>query len=169
MVYLINILIMLLLSLLTVSFLPNFTVFGVVPLLPLFFVIGLTYFRKGFEPVLIAALAGVLLDFYSSYGFGLYLTIFLGIAIAVRVFYQEGMKEMSFWSFVIISTASLTLYYLAQVLLLINSEVGIGFVSILKPYALFMLINAVYLLLAYPFNIWYFEKMKVLEDYQKRR
>jgi cell shape-determining protein MreD len=168
MIYLLNILVAFILSLLTLSFLPVVLPFNMAPLLPLFYLIGLTYFRKGFEPILIAAITGIVLDFYSSFGFGLYLGLFVGIAVVIRLFFQEGMKEMSFGAYLLFSISALLTYFSLQIGLLYMKGVitsGDVWVKLL----IFLLGNVVFMALIYPFNNWYFEKIKKLEDVQKRR
>lgn len=169
MAYLLNILVILLLGIFNFSLLPSFSIFNVVPLLPLFFIIALTYFRKGVEPILLAALAGVFLDFSSSYGFGLYLSLFLGTAVLVRLFFQEGMTELSFISFLAFSLSGLTVYFSLQIFLLYRAGVDLSFTPLIQPFVSFMVVNLVFILIFYPLNTWYFEKIKVLENYQKRR
>jgi hypothetical protein len=94
--YILNIIIILLLSLLTLGLLPTVSIANTVPLLPLFFIIALAYFRKGFEPIILAAaMAGIFFDFYSAYQFGFYIIFFILVAVIIRVIYHEGMNSIS--------------------------------------------------------------------------
>ncbi|MBW6432110.1 hypothetical protein K0A96_02905, partial [Patescibacteria group bacterium] len=91
--YILNIIVLLLLSLLTLGFLPTVSIANTVPLLPLFFIIALSYFRKGFEPIILAAMAGIFFDLYSAFQFGFYVIFFILIAVIIRVIYHEGINS----------------------------------------------------------------------------
>lgn len=169
MTYLLNILIMSILSALTLGFFPYLTVANTVPLVPLFFVILLTYFRKGFEPILLAAISGIILDIFSAYDFGFYILFFLFTAVLIRVIFIEGLKEVSFSGYMAISGGALFLYYLAQVGVLYLDDVSLEFVDLLLPLLYLVLVNGVWAVIMYFAGNWYFEKLKMLENYQKRR
>ncbi len=168
MIYILNFLMMIFLSFLSLSFLPNLKIFGVAPILPIFFLVALSNFRKGFEPILLAAFFGIIFDIYSSYPFGMYLVIFLLISGAVRYMYQEGMKTLSFQSFSIISFIALVGTITTQILFIYFDKVIID-KSLIIPALSFLLVNMIYAILIYVFSIWYFEKIVSLEDKLKRR
>lgn len=168
MVYLLNSLILALMSLLSLSVFPHLKIIGVVPLLALFFVIALAYFRKGFEPFLLAAFAGIFFDLYSSYPFGFYLALFLFFCALIRFMFQEGMRTLSFWYFFAMSLLGLLIYYLFQIGYLAFKDIKIT-VDFLWPVINGLLVNSVFVLLLYPFNLWYFDRVEMLEDKLKRR
>ena len=164
----INIAILAILSFLTVSLFPHFRIMGVVPLLPLFYLIQLSYFRKGFEPLLLSAIFGIFLDLYSPYSFGLYLSLFLITAAVVRFFFDEGMRQLSYGHFILISLSAILAYYIAQFGLLMVEGVRPTIMSI-RPVVWGLLVNGVFATLLYAFGIWYFEWVLKVEDVLKRR
>lgn len=164
----INIAILAFLSFLTVSLFPHFRIMGVVSLLPLFFIIQLSYFRKGFEPLLLAALVGIFFDLYSPYPFGLYLALFLLTAAIVRYFFDEGMRQLSYGHFILISLSAILAYYISQFGLLWFEGVRPTLLSI-RPVVWGLLVNGVFASLLYAFGLWYFEWVIKVEDFLKRR
>ena len=164
----INIIILSILSFLTVSLFPHFRIMGVVPLIPLFFIIQLSYFRKGFEPLLLAAICGVFLDLFSPYPFGLYLALFLLTAAIVRYFFDEGLRQLSYGHYMLISLSAIFAYFLAQFGLLMLEGVRPTLLSI-RPVIWGLLVNGVFASLLYMFGLWYFEWVIKIEDILKRR
>jgi rod shape-determining protein MreD len=153
---------------LTLNVLPHVKILGVVPLLPLFFIIALSYFRKGFEPLIIAALCGIFFDLFSSYPFGLYLILFLLVSSLVRYLFQEGMRNLSFWFFMLLSFFGMSFYYVAQLLMLFREHVTLSW-GYLVPIGLGFLVNGVFAFLLYLFSEWYFDRLLMLEEHLKRR
>lgn len=168
MIYFFNIIVLSVMSLLTLSTFNNLRIFGVAPLLPLFFIINLSYYRKGFEPVLLAALAGIYFDLFSAYPFGLYLFLFLGCSVLVRYMFQEGMRSFSFFYFLLISGLSITIYYLAQIVILYFEKATVNIENAI-PVLTGIIVNVLCGILIYTFSGWYFEKLKDLENVLKRR
>jgi hypothetical protein len=164
-----NILVVLVLTIIGVSFLPSITGSGITPLLSLFFIIGLTYFRRGFGPILLAAISGILMDFFSASFFGFHLGIFLLVAVLIRFLFQEGMKELSFGHYLGISAAALVVYFGLEIASLAALESNITVPGILKPFLGFFTANILCAVLVYWFNTKYFEVTKKMEYYQKRR
>jgi hypothetical protein len=168
MIYFINIFVIYILNLLTLSLFSNLRIFGVVPLIPLFFIISLAYFRKGVEPLLLAAFSGIYLDLFSSYPFGFYLSLFLFAVIVVRYMFQEGMRSLSFWYYFIVCSVTLSVYYLAQIGFLWFEKVKIG-VNFIVPVFAGIAVNLICVILIYALANWYFDKITVLADNLKRR
>lgn len=168
MITILNILVLTVLSFLTVSLSPHFRIFGVVPILPLFFIIQLSYFRKGFEPLLLAALTGIFMDLFSPYPFGFYLALFLLTSVVVRYFFDEGMRKLSYGHFILISLSAISLYYLAQLGILWTEGVKPTFTAVL-PVLYGLVVNGVFASLLYLFGLWYFEWILKIEDVLKRR
>lgn len=166
MIYLINFLVLTILSFLTLSFIPH--LMGFSPILPVYFIILLTYFRKGFEPLLLAALFGIVFDLFSSYPFGFYLVFFLGLAVLIKYMFQEGMRTLSFWFYVFISLFATVLFYLSQALNLFLNKVPFT-PKALVPLGWGLLANMVFVILLYVFSDWYFDSINRLEDNLKRR
>jgi rod shape-determining protein MreD len=168
MVTILNILILLITAILSTSFLPHFRIFLVIPLLSLFFIIQLTYHRPGFEPLLLAAAAGIYFDLFSPYPFGFYLILFLATAGLVRYLFQEGMRILSFWRYMSIAAIALACYLGAQLIQL--KVIGLYFGNeAVVPVLAAILVNLLFAALMYPLGIWYFDKVVVLEDHLKRR
>jgi rod shape-determining protein MreD len=153
---------------LTLSFLPHLRIVGTVPLLPIFFIIPLSYFRKGFEPILLAALFGIIFDLFSSYPFGFYLSFFLFLALLVRFMFQEGMRTISFWYFMFLSFLSVAIYYLSQIGFLFFSG-SKPTTETLMPVVWGVVVNMVCAILLYIFSEWYFDLINRLEDRFKIR
>lgn len=166
--YLINIVISLALTAFELNFLPHFRIFGVIPLLVPFFIITLAYFRKGFEPFLVAAVGGIFFDLVSSYPFGVYLLFFMLIASLVRFFFHEGLKSLPLGHFLIMVASVTLLFYVGQGIYLFSQGVS---VSLSSWIVIFwgLSVNAVYAILIYAFSSWYFEKLSNLEHKLKRR
>jgi cell shape-determining protein MreD len=141
---------------------------GFSPILPVYFIILLTYFRKGFEPLLLAALFGIVFDLFSSYPFGFYLVFFLGLAVLIKYMFQEGMRTLSFWFYVFISLFATVLFYLSQALNLFLNKVPFT-PKALVPLGWGLLANMVFVILLYVFSDWYFDSINRLEDNLKRR
>lgn len=169
MIYFANILIIFLLTTFTVSMWPALTATNTVPLLPLFFVIGLTYFRRGVEPLLLAAIAGIILDLYSAYPFGMYLGIFLAIAGLIRIFFYEGLKEMKLSTFTFLCMLGILTMNLAQALMLAIDKVTIEAGTFALLAARSILLNLVFVIPLYLAINYYFDKIKKYENYRKRR
>lgn len=169
MVYFLNILIIFLLTVFNVSFLHIVEIFGVTPLLPLFVVVALTYFRKGFEPLMLAALSGFILDLFSANPFGFYIILFLSVAALIRFFYQEGMKEMTFMGFALFSFIGILGYYLAELLIIYFSDGYLDIKNIFLKFLTVLLVNAAWGLVLYFLSVWYFEKTKQIENKMKMR
>lgn len=168
MMYLLNILLAVIISFLTLSFAPHFKIFGVVPLVIVFFLIALAYFRKGFEPLAIAAFAGVFFDLFSPQPFGFYLLFFLLLVGVIRFLFQEGMKQCSFWYFLVLSLISVFVYYLAQYLILYLE--GVRFETInFWPFMLGIIVNAGFAIILYTPLERFFDWQKGLEYKLKRR
>jgi hypothetical protein len=168
MIYIINFIVLFTLNVLTLSLFPGLRLFGIIPLAPLFFIISLAYFRKGFEPLLLAALSGIYLDLFSSYPFGFYLLLFLSSVMIVRYMFQEGMRSLSLWYYSVVCMISISAYYLAQIAFLIISKVNIG-LNIIIPILVGVAVNLVCVILVYVLANWYFEKIAILADSLKRR
>lgn len=163
-----NIAVVFLLSVISTSIFPHLRIFGVAPILTLFFIIQLSYFRKGIEPLLLAAAAGIFFDLFSPYFFGLYLILFVGVASIVRYFFGEGLRTLNFGHYITISAISMVLYMGSQIVVLLIHGIKPGLNSLL-PLGLGILINLIFATLLYFFGTWYFEQMLILEDRQKRR
>lgn len=168
MVYLLNILVAYLVSQITLSVLPNLRIFGAYPLLPLFLIILLAYHRKGAEPLLIAAFIGIYFDIFSSYPFGFYTFFFLGAVYIVRYMFQEGMRTLSFWHYLVISAASVAIFYTAQLIFLYFEGAGFSLGAV-RPVIAGLAINILCAILLYAPAEWYFEKIHSLEQKLKRR
>lgn len=169
MIYFLNILILFLFTVLNVSFMHKIEIFGVTPLLPLFLVVALTYFRKGFEPLLLAAFAGFILDNFSASPFGFYIILFLSISAAIRFLYQEGMKEMTITGYAIFSMVGILTYYIAQIGVIYFNDGFLDLQDILLKFITVLLVNAVWGLVLYFPVTWYFEKIKQVENRLKIR
>lgn len=152
----------------SLSFIPSLGIFKAGPLLPLFFIIALSYFRKGFEPLFLAALSGFIFDFFSSYPFGFYLILFLGASLVVRIMFQEGMKELSFYFYLILSVIFLFIYSITEVIIMYLSNVPIS-VNIFMPILQTIIINITFSFFLYFGIVWYFDKIKDIENVLKRR
>ena len=163
-----NIAILAVTTFLTLSFFPHFKIFGAVPLLPLFFVIQLAYYRKGFEPVLLAALTGLFFDLFSPYPFGSYFLLFLVTAGVVRYFFGEGLRALSFWHYLVITAAALILYQGAQLIYLATQGTKLT-TGVLLPSVAYLSVNLVFAMLLYAFGLWYFEYVLIIENHLKRR
>jgi rod shape-determining protein MreD len=166
MIYLINFLVLTLLSFLTLSFIPH--LMGFAPILPVYFIILLSYFRKGFERLLLAALFGIVFDLFSSYPFGFYLIFFLGLAVLIRYMFQEGMRSLSFWFYFFISFFATVIFYLAQALNLYLNHTIFTFKALI-PLGWGLLANIICVVILYIFSDWYFDNLNRLEDNLKRR
>lgn len=158
MIYILNFLVLIILSALELSVLPHFRIFGVVPLLVPFYILMLAYFRKGVEPFLLAAMAGIFFDIFSLYPFGFYLIFFMSIAAIIRIFFHEGMKSMPFLHFLIMSIALCVILYTAQIVFLALNGTAIEF-SQSGILALGLLVNEIYAILLYAILAWYFGKL----------
>ncbi|MDD3480635.1 MAG: rod shape-determining protein MreD [Patescibacteria group bacterium] len=169
MIYILNILIVFLLTVINVSFLHQVEIFGVTPILPLFLVVALTYFRKGFEPLMLAAFAGFLFDLFSANPFGFYIILFLSVSALIRFLYQEGMKEMTFAGFWIFSLIGITTYYVAQILIIYLNDGYLDIGSIFFRFITVLLVNAAWGLVLYFLSNWYFDKVKQIENRLKIR
>lgn len=163
-----NILILFVLVILVLSVLPHFGIFFVVPLLPLFFIIPLTYFQKGVEPVLLSALVGAVLDLFTGYPFGFFLSLFLLVSLLVRLFFQEGMHRLSFWHYLMILGFSMLAFYAAQVIYFLVVRASLSW-GIIKSIVFGLASNLIYGILFYVFANWYFEKTVDIGNYLKRR
>lgn len=158
MIYALNFLILVVLSALELSIFPHFRIFSVVPLLVPFFILMLAYFRKGVEPFLLAAVAGILFDAFSIYPFGFYLIFFMSIAATVRIIFHEGMKKMPFLHFLIVSIILCVVFYAAQITFLFIGGATVKF-SQTATLALGLLVNEIYAILLYAVLAWYFDKL----------
>lgn len=168
MIYFLNIFTLAVFSFLTLSFFPHLRILGTVPLLPVFFIIPLSYFRKGFEPIFLAAAFGILFDLFSSYPFGFYLSFFLFLAVLVRFFFQEGMRTISFWYFMFLSFISIAVYYFSQIGFLYFTGIKPTTLTIM-PIVWGVVVNLVCAILLYIFSEWYFDLLNRLEDRLKIR
>ncbi len=169
MVYLLNILIIFALSALSLGLLPYLSAGNTAALLPLFFVISLSYFRRGFEPIILAAFSGLILDIFSAYQFGFYLLFFLATAAVVKIAYSEGLKEVSFGRYLLLAVLTILPYFALQVLLLRLADVSVDYLLLPLPFLYLIGFGLLTGGLMYYFSSWYFDKVKVLENYQKRR
>jgi rod shape-determining protein MreD len=167
--YVLNIIIILLLSLLTLGLLPTVSIANTVPLLPLFFIIALAYFRKGFEPIILAAMAGIFFDFYSAYQFGFYAIFFILVAVIIRVIFHEGMNSISLLRFLTLSGLSITFYFIIQLALIGLSDASILSFEMIKSFGYLVVVNITWAFIMYFAVNWYFDKLKDLENFQKRR
>ncbi len=168
MIYLLNIFLAVLISFLSLSFAPHFRIFGTVPLVMVFFLIALAYFRKGFEPLAIAAFVGFFFDLFSPQPFGFYLLFFLLLVGVIRFLFQEGMKQFSFWYFLMLSLISVLIYYLAQYSILYVE--GVRFETInFWPLMLGILVNIGFAIILYAPLERFFDWQKGLEYKLKRR
>ena len=156
-------------SALTFGFLPYIKILNVTPFILLYFIVLLTYFRKGFEPILIAAISGIIFDIFSSFGFGFYTLYFLIAAIVIRLLYQEGMREISLFRYLVIILSLLALHYIGKVALLYFDKGSIDLSLYILPMVYFLLINTAFATVFYPINNYYFDKLKQLENYLKRQ
>ncbi len=168
MIYLLHIFLTLFLSYFSLSFLPAFGLWGVAPLLPLFFVISLAYFRRGFAPILLAALTGILLDFYSAYRFGFYLGVFLVGVLTVRFLYQEGMERLSLLSYITLVTIPIVISYVAQNVVLKMGGAQFNIVAMGKTGLAYIGVNLVFAIVIYPLVQWYFEYTAKFESTKGR-
>lgn len=168
MITFLNIAVVFLLSVVSASIFPHLRIFGVAPILTLFFIIQLSYFRKGIEPLLLAAAAGIFFDLFSPFFFGLYLILFLGVATLVRYFFGEGLRTLNFGHYITISALALLFYMGSQLAVLLTHGIKPGLNSLL-PLGLGILINLIFAAILYFFGAWYFDKMLILEDRLKRR
>jgi rod shape-determining protein MreD len=168
MTYFLNILVLTTLSLFSVSSVPYFSVLHVIPMLSLFFIVGLSYFRDGFEPIILAALVGLFFDLTSVNPFGFYLVLFLSAAALVRYLFQKKMNSLSFWRYYLICGIFVTVGYMAQIVILYFSDVTINFMSF-RPLIYSILLNTIFIFAMYFFVEWYFDKMIRIEDKLKRR
>lgn len=168
MIYLINILTIIFFSLLSLSVFPYLKILGVVPLLVPLFLISLSYFRKGYEPFLLAAFAGFFFDLFSSYPFGYYIFFFLFVSVIVKIMFQEGMRTLSFWYYFLLSSFSLFIFYSSQLVFLYFEKANFT-VELLYPILSGLVVNLVCVILLYIFSDWYFDRIASLEDKLKRR
>jgi hypothetical protein len=168
MIVFLNVIIVLLTALLTLSILPHFSIFFTVPLVPLFFLIPLVYFRKGIEPFLIAAGAGIIFDFFSGYPFGFYLGFFLLVSLIIRILFQEGMRSFTFLHYLILLSVSLVTFYLFQIIYLVSVGAPFAIMS-LGVILAGLAVNIFCGILFYAFNNWYFDKTREIGNYLKRR
>lgn len=169
MIDLLSILIIFILTAIGSTLLPSLVGSGVTPLLTLFFIIGLVYTQKGSVPVLMAAFAGLLLDFLSPSFFGLYLGLFLLTAVTIRFLFQEGMNDISLNHYLVISLAALTVCLLANMVELFSQESLPNLSVILMPTAIFYGVNLLFAVLMYFLNIKYSDYVRKFIHYQKQR
>lgn len=163
-----NVLVVILLASLELNFLPHIRVFNIVPLILPFYIITISYFRKGFEPFFLASLAGILFDFNSSYPFGTYLIFFLLITAVMKVIFPGEIKNLPFGHFMIMSVVVILTFYIFQSAYLLLSGTTLMWSS-WPIFAAGIIINAIYAILVYIFSIWYFEKISDLEHKLARR
>jgi cell shape-determining protein MreD len=168
MIDIISIAVIILLTFTSTSLLPGLLATSTVPFLTLFFVVGLAYFQRGFGPMLIAALSGVLLDFISASTFGLHLGLFLFAVVVIRLLFQEGMKEMVFGHYIAVVLSAITLYFVTESLILYFGGVAIDLLYLLKSFAVFIGINFVFAILMYFFNNKYFDYVQKFSHYRKQ-
>jgi len=168
MIYLINIAIAAVLSFLSLSFFPYFKIFGVVPLFVIYFIVALTYFRRGFEPFAMAAFVGIFFDIFSPNPFGFYLTIFLLAAGIVRYIFPEGMNRLSFWYYGGVCLGIVLIYLLAQYGILYMEGVRFEIINF-WPLMLSLLVHAFFVIIFYVALEHLFDWEKSLESKLKRR
>lgn len=169
MIDLLSILIVFGLTLIGNSFLPSLIGTSVTPLLTLFFAIGLVYTQKGPLPVLVAAFAGLLLDFLSPSFFGLYLGLFLLTAVTIRFLFQEGMNDISLNHYLIISLVALTFCLFANTVELYFKESMPDFSVILIPAATFYGVNLLFAVPMFFLNSKYHDFVQKFIHYQKQK
>lgn len=161
--YFFNILIIFLLSILTVSFFPYVSFGNTVPLLSFIFLVPLAYLRRGFEPIIIAALAGLFFDLYSAYYFGFYLIFSLILVSLIRVIFYEGMNHITLARFLTITFLAFSLLFIAQTLLLYFSDAHLNLASLVLPFVYLIVINLFSAFIMYLGINWYFDKLRDVE------
>lgn len=166
--YFFNSLVLLILSITTVGFLPYVTFFNTVPILPLSFIIALSYLRKGFEPILLATLTGFFLDVFTAPEFGFYTIFFLLTSILIRIIFYEGIKRMSFFRYMIINSIAFLALFIAQVFALYFIGTALEIFPLLLPFSLFILLNLLGAIPLYFIAVYYFDKMGEIERKRKR-
>jgi cell shape-determining protein MreD len=167
--YLLNLIIIFLLSALTIGFFPYISPVNTVPLLPLIFLIPLAYFRKGFEPILVAALAGLFFDLYSAYQFGFYIIYFLMVVAIIRVLFHEGLNHISFALFTTIILSAISALFVIQSVIVYLGEASLKITDVLFSFGYLVVINFIAASLIYLGINWYFDKLKELEINSRRR
>lgn len=165
MIYLLNIFVLLVLSFLSVSFLPHLRILGALPILPIFFIIPLAYFRKGFEPLILAAFTGIFFDLFSTLPFGFYLVFFLALAAVIRYLFQEGMHHLPFGRYFLFVAIAIIVFEGAQLGFVLNTVRA----AIIWPVVAFLAVNFIFAIIFYIFVNWYFEFLFRLGDKLKRR
>lgn len=168
MIYILNFLILIVLSIFSLSFFPSLGISASSPLLPLFFIIALSYFRKGFEPIILAAIFGMVFDYFSPYPFGFYIFLFLISVVIVRTMFQEGMKELDFINYIIWSLILSVVYVGVQIIFLFSDKVEISF-GIIQPTLMSIITNVLFSFFLYFGIVWYFDRIKVVENVIKSR
>lgn len=168
MVSFLNFLVVFISVILSISVFPHFSAFLLTPIFPLFVIVALGYYRKGFEPFILAAIAGILMDLFTSYPFGAFLVFFLLVIAFLRNFFQEGMRTISFWYYFGFTLGFSLLAQLAEVIFHISNK-GLISLNYLWYLAGFVAVTSVFSMLFYLFMTWYFEKTEKLENYLKRR
>jgi len=169
MIFFLNLLIIFILSAINLGFLPFFSVLNTTALLPLLFIICLAYFRRGFEPFVIAIFAGVMTDVFSVYFFGFYSILFILAVALIRVTFAEGMKDLPFLRYLLMVLVVSTFYYLMQVLVIFLEKITINYTSLLLPFVYLLAFNLLAAIFVYYFSLWYFDKIKLIENYLKRQ
>lgn len=139
--YILNAFILFFLSILTIGLFPYVSFYNTVPFLPLSFVLAISYFRKGFEPILLSALAGLFIDVFSGYGFGFYTIFFLVSAVTVRTIFHEGLNHISFIRYTIINIIAFATLFLVQVMGLYLEKSEFELFSLILPFLIFVIIN----------------------------
>jgi rod shape-determining protein MreD len=168
MVYLLNFLLLAILTFLTVSVFPYFRIFSVVPMLPVMFLVLAAYFRKGFEPILLAAFAGLVLDFASGSPFGFYLAALLLGAGIVRFVYEEGLKYFPIGFYLLYTALTLIILYAAQVAY-VWIDRGVIIWNDLYSLLWAVLLNLIFAIIVYVPGERYFDYASQLETKLKRR
>lgn len=82
--------------------------------------------------------------------------------------YQEGMRSLTFGSYLLVSIVVSAVYFGSQVANLYFSKAVLGF-GIFWSALAFLGVNFVCVILVYAFSTWYFDLLERLNNYLKRR
>lgn len=141
----------------------HFEVFGVLPMLSLFYIIALTHFRSGFSPYAQASLSGILLDIFSSGFFGKYLIFFLILVSLEKIMYKEKLSELNINNYYPLVGLGLALIYWSDVAFLKFQGVEVSFLEVLGSFLVFVMVNALWSMMMYFIFKFYFDKISLLE------
>ncbi|MBW6431794.1 hypothetical protein K0A96_01245, partial [Patescibacteria group bacterium] len=106
---------------------------------------------------------------YSAFQFGFYVIFFILIAVIIRVIYHEGINSISLVRFLILCSSSMVFYFIIQLALIGLTDISIMSLQMIGSFGFLMVVNIIWAFIMYFAVNWYFDKLRDLENYQKRR